>query len=418
MRSQTNQRAHPWSLHLVTVADIPVRVHFTFWLLLLWIAFGQARTRGAALGEVALVLSVFACVVLHELGHALVARGFGIRTRDITLYPIGGVASLESMGTPRQELFISLAGPAVNVLIATVLGLWLQATGRGLGAETVLTGKLSYAQTLFQLNIWLAGFNLLPAFPMDGGRVLRAALALRIGKERATAVAAAIGQGLAVLMGLAGLLLGQFLLMFVALFVFLGAGAEASVQRRIAVTSGYRIRDAMITRFDVLRHGDTLESAVRHLLETHQQDFPVVHGDTVLGVLTRQQLLAALAAEGQGALVSGAMNRNVPRVPPDMDLVHAFGLLRATDGTPLLVFEGELLVGMVTLENLVEFISVARAGGVPEPSGGPAPTGGSGGGSGPSNSTGSTGSTGSNGLAAGGPGRERPVWPGGGTGPG
>lgn len=376
MPARRASRHHPWSMHLVTVAGIPVRVHFTFWLLILWIAMGQWRSSGGFGAHVGFVLALFGCVVLHELGHALTARAFGIRTRDITLYPIGGVASLESMGSPRQELFISLAGPLVNFLIAIALAFYLASTGQTFAATTaggeVDLRQLSFVERLLLVNVSLALFNLLPAFPMDGGRVLRAALALKMGRERATRIAATVGQGLAVLMGLAGLLTGNFLLVFVALFVFLGAGAEAAMTQQVASTAGYRVRDAMVTKFETLRHGETLETAVRHLLSSHQQDFPVVHGDMVLGVLTRQHLLEALAAEGQGALVSAATQREVPRVGPDMDLAVAFDLLKQSNGAPLLVFEGDRLLGMVTIENLVEFISIARAGGAPDPAEPPA----------------------------------------------
>lgn len=358
---------HPWSLRVGSVGGIPIRIHFTFWLLLVYMGW-LAHTSGKPVGTmVALISCLFGCIVLHELGHALTAKLFGIRTRDITLYPIGGISSLQNMGTPRQELLISLAGPAVNVVIAIALSIVLGITNQPITPENAEAGQLGFIQWLFLGNLFLALFNFVPAFPMDGGRILRAALAMRFGIDRGTQIAATVGQGLAVMMGLAGLLKGDPLLMFVALFVFLAAGGEAEMQRSIASTSGHHMRDAMITRFETVAHVDTLGDVVERLLRTNQEDFPVVHGQRVLGLLTRRLLFSALVSEGKEALVSSVMSRDYPRVEPDEDLAKALTLLRGGNAAPLLVFEADQLVGMITLANLVEFMSVARAGAVPSP---------------------------------------------------
>lgn len=360
-------RPHPWSLRIGSVAGIPIRIHFTFWLLLVWMGWTAHQSGKPVASQVVLIVCLFACIVLHELGHALTAKSFGIRTRDITLYPIGGISSLQSMGKPRQELWISLAGPAVNIAIAVVLGVVLAVSGQAITLQALTSGKLGLLQLLFLGNVFLVLFNVVPAFPMDGGRILRAALALRLGVDRATRIAATIGQGLAILMGLAGLLMDppQIMLMFIAMFVFLGASAEAEMQRSLASTSGRRMRDAMITRFETVSHGDTLASVVELLVRTNQEDFPVVHGERVLGLLTRRQLLSGLASQGKEALVSEFMSREVPRVAPGDDLTLALGLLRGKSTGPLLVFEGDRLVGVITLDNLLEFMSLARAGGLP-----------------------------------------------------
>ena len=354
-----------WSLRIGSVAGIPIRVHVTFWLLLIWVAWmapGWGQSVAVLLG---IVLGLFACIILHELGHALVAKAFGIRTRDITLYPIGGISALQSMGRPGQELVISLAGPAVNFVIAAILGVVVGLIGAFPTLAQIRDGRMDFLPSLFLGNLTLALFNIVPAFPMDGGRILRSALALGIGIDRATRIAATIGQGLAIAMGLAGLLLPNLGLMFIALFVFLGAGGEAEMQRTIASTTGYHMRDAMITRFETISHGDSLASVVDRLLRTNQEDFPVTHGEQVLGLLTRRRLLSALASEGKHALVAGVMERDYPRAAPDEDLTHALELLKGKASAPLLVFEADRLIGMVTLDNLVEFLSVARAGAAP-----------------------------------------------------
>jgi Zn-dependent protease/CBS domain-containing protein len=365
---QGEPHRHPWSLRIGSVAGIPIRLHATFGLLLLWVAWMANRAGEPVGAQVGLVLGLFFCVVLHELGHALTAKLFGIRTRDITLYPIGGVSNLQSMGSAHQELLISLAGPAINIVIAIAIGALLISRGEPLVPADLENGRLSFLQWLLAGNIILALFNIVPAFPMDGGRILRAALALFMDRTRATQIAARVGQLMAVMMGLWGLLEGNFVLMIIAVFVFLGAGAEAEAQRTVATTGGYHMRDAMVTRFETVSHGDTLGDVVERLLRTSQEDFPVVHGERVLGLLTRRQLLSSLATEGRDALVAGAMTREFPAVAPGDDLTQALELLKAAGSAPILVFEQERLVGMVTLDNLVEFLSVARAGAVPPPS--------------------------------------------------
>jgi Zn-dependent protease len=218
------------SLRLGTFSGIPVFVHWTFLLLLGFVALSQLVVSGSiavAMSGVALVAVIFGCVVLHEFGHALAARRYGIGTRDVTLLPIGGIARLDRMPhSPKQELRVALAGPAVNLAIAGLLGVWLFLASPG------MTGG-SFAARLLSVNLALAVFNMLPAFPMDGGRVLRALLAQRIGHFEATEVAAKIGRGVAVVFGIIGLLWNPMLIL-IALFVWFGAGQEAAMARRRA----------------------------------------------------------------------------------------------------------------------------------------------------------------------------------------
>jgi len=219
------------ALKIGDVARIGIFVHWTFFLMLVGLfAFYlyQGATPAAALSGVGLVSAVFVCVVLHELGHALTARHFGIPTLDITIYPIGGIARLEGIPRePRQEFWIAIAGPAVNLVIAGVLFLFNLATGQPTGMLSVLQAATSIPGLLMWLNLSLVGFNMLPAFPMDGGRVLRAGLATQMDYVRATRIAAYVGQGMAVLFGLYGLWIVNPVLLFIAAFVFLGARQEA-----------------------------------------------------------------------------------------------------------------------------------------------------------------------------------------------
>jgi Zn-dependent protease len=238
-----------WSWKLAEIAGIGVFMHWTFLILIGWIVMVQvqhgADARGVAIA-VAFVLSVFACVVLHEFGHALTARRYGIRTRSITLLPIGGVAQLERMpDDPQQELWVALAGPAVNVAIAGALFAILAPLGQLPALTTPSLVGSGFFGDLLIVNVILVLFNLLPAFPMDGGRVLRALLAHRLDYSRATQIAATVGQGMAILFGLAGLLFNPFLL-FIALFVFLGAQAEAQATQMRWALRGVLVRDAMM----------------------------------------------------------------------------------------------------------------------------------------------------------------------------
>ena len=295
------------------IAGIHVYVHFTFLLLLGWVAISHYLAHGdlaEAMSGLAFILALFGIVVLHELGHALAARRYGIRTRDITLLPIGGVARLERMPEdPWQELVVAVAGPAVNVVLAA--GIYLgSALGRGVGSigDSARVGG-GLLDQLFWVNVSLVAFNALPAFPMDGGRVLRALLAMRLDYVRATQVAASIGQGMAVLFAFLGLFFNPFLI-FIGLFVWLGAAQEASMVQMRSALAGIPVRRAMITEFQILRPDDTLDQAVEHIRSGLRQDFPVVEDGRLVGVLTRSDLTAALGRHGPGARVREIMRRD------------------------------------------------------------------------------------------------------------
>lgn len=350
-----------WSLKILEVSGIPIRVHLTFFLLFVWIGFASASVGASIPMNILFISVVFACVVLHELGHSLVAQRFGIRVQDITLLPIGGVARLERMPEkPRQEFLVAIAGPLVNVLIAGALYALIRAQGDfgRLEGVSALTGP--FLLRLWLTNVFLVAFNLLPAFPMDGGRVLRALLAQRIGFLRATQIAARVGQGMALLFGLWGLF-GNPLLLFIALFVYMGAEQEASLAQMRAAFQNVPVQSAMVTEFRSLSPSDPVGVAVERLLSGSQQDFPVVEADRVVGIVTRSDLLRVLAERGPAAVVRDIMRADVETVGPFEMLDRVLTRMQAS-GIPMVpVVYGGRLLGLLTMENVGEFMMVQAA---------------------------------------------------------
>jgi len=352
----------PGSLGTVKVFGVPVRLHFTFILLLVFLLFIGVGGRQSGATTALYILGLFASVLLHEIGHALMARRYGIHTTEIVMFPIGGVSRFERQPKAWEELWITLAGPVVNLLIAVALLAWV-ATQQGFVALEKLAEPTdaNLAERLALGNLLLCVFNLLPAYPMDGGRVLRAFLALRRPEEEATRMAAGAGQALAFLMGLAGLLWGNFMLVFVALFVYLGAFQEGAAARGRILTSGFPVHAAMITDFRTLKHGDTIRDAGQLLLATSQHDFPVIVGDQVAGLLSRAALLRAMMAEGPDAYVAGVMDREFKRVTPETPLSEALPLVSGPGACVLVMDEEGKLQGMLTSENVSEFILLRQA---------------------------------------------------------
>ena len=340
-----------------------MRFHFTFVLLLVFLLFIGVGNKQSGAMTVLYVLALFASVLMHELGHTLVARRYGIRTLEIVMFPIGGVSRPERQPVAREELPIALAGPLVNLAIAAVLLGWLWMHQGFLAIrELADPTDANLAERIALGNLALCIFNLLPAYPMDGGRILRSFLALSRPQEEATRIAAGAGQGLAILIGLAGLLWGNFMLVFVALFVYLGAFQEGATARSRILATGYPVRTAMITDFRTLQHGATLRDAGELLMKTSQHDFPVVHGEAVIGLLTRAALVRAMMSQGPDAYVAGAMDREFVRVPPDMSLVDAIPKLAGGVTCVLVMDDEDHLVGMLPSEHLSEFVLLRQAG--------------------------------------------------------
>ena len=340
------------------MTGIGIYLHWTFLILLGWIGVSHV-VRGDDLGDalhgIILIVALFGVVVLHELGHALAARRYGIPTKDITLLPIGGVARLERMPEkPKEELVVALAGPAVNVVLAIlcVVGIMVfvgiaqvvASVNAGVNELGILMENqrqlrtlsdmpvVSFLANMLVVNVMLVVFNLLPAFPMDGGRVLRAILAMNMDYVRATQIAATVGKGMAVLFGFVGLFFNPFLV-FIALFVWLGAASEASMVQVKSGLQGIPVAQAMVSEFRTLAPQDPLGEAARHIIAGFQHDFPVAEEGRVIGVLTKTDLLKHMAEMGPGALVGTVMCRDFEQADPADMLDTVFGAWRAAIAT-------------------------------------------------------------------------------------
>jgi Zn-dependent protease/predicted transcriptional regulator len=343
------------------IAGIDLRIHATFILLLAWIALSHLlHGHGAALALQALlmILCVFGIVVLHELGHALVARRFGIQTQDITLLPIGGVARLERIPTrPVEELLIAIAGPAVNVVLAGALLLSLLLTGGSASFAELGSTSAPLLQQLLWINISLAAFNLIPAFPMDGGRVLRALLATRLPRARATTLAATVGQGFALLLGLLGLFVNPILILF-ALFIWIGAQQEAQQTVTESLLAKYSAGQAMVTEVEAVSPEATLAAVSERVLAGFQQDFPVMGNGHVIGVLTFRDLLQGLAQSGGGAPVSRYMHARFASAAPEEQLDQVLARVEAGDLKSVIVERDGKFLGMVNPDNVRELLRI------------------------------------------------------------
>jgi Zn-dependent protease/CBS domain-containing protein len=358
------EAAMKWSIRIGTFAGIGVFMHLTFPLIIGWVGLSywlQTRTLGGVFEGILFTLILFGFVVMHEFGHALTARRYGIKTRDITLYPIGGVARLERMpDKPIQEFWVALAGPAVNVAIAAVLFAWLTVSGSfaPLASLTLTSGP--FIERLMLVNISLILFNLIPAFPMDGGRVLRSLLALWLEYPRATRIAATIGQGMALILGLVGLFNNPFLL-FIAFFVWVGASQEASMVQMKAALNGIPVGRVMRTQFLTLSPRDLLSRVVVLILKGSQSDFPVVESGLVVGVVRRADIMAAIARQGQDIPVGQIMRREFQTADSNELLEEAILRMQTSADQSIPVLSQGQLVGMLTYDGISEFLRLRSA---------------------------------------------------------
>ncbi len=344
------------TLGVLRVFGVPVRLHFTFILLLIFLIVIGIGDRQSGPMTAIYIAALFFSVLLHELGHALAARRYGIRTTEIVMYPIGGVSRPERIPKGREEFWIAISGPLVNGLIAAVLFGWLARQHQFVAWELLRDPTdANLTERIATGNFLLFAFNLLPAYPMDGGRVLRSLLMLFKPEEEATRIAASAGQALAAMLGLYGLLYSNFIIVFVAMFIYIGASQEGASVRGRLLTTGIAVRAAMITDFRTLTHGESIRDAGNLLLAASQNDFPVVHGDTVLGLLTRAALMRAMLNEGPDGYVASAMDRNPKRFSPETPLSEVLADLSGARACAL-VMEGEKLVGLLTSENVSSFI--------------------------------------------------------------
>ncbi len=350
-----------WSLTLGSFKGTAVKIHVTFLLLLAWIGFSAYRSGGliAARDSVLFITLIFTCVVLHEFGHILTARRFGIVSTEVTLLPIGGVANLDHMPeAPYQELLVALAGPAVNVVIALALFIAL-GTFQPEALTQLDDPHVNLLARLAAANLFLAVFNMIPAFPMDGGRVLRAALAMWLPRARATRIAAVIGQGFAFVLGFLGLF-GNPLLVFIAIFVYIAASGEAQMTTANEATRGLGVEDAMETRIATIDWGADLGEAVETLLATAQDEFPVVSGNArLMGLLSRADIIEALKTEERHAPIAPFVRRDVPTVGRRAPLDKTLEKFTTAPAVGVVDEDGALL-GLLTRQSVAEVVLIAN----------------------------------------------------------
>ncbi len=354
-----------WSVNIGSIAGTAVRIHITFLMFLVWIFAAGWASGGAqaAMGSLVFMLLLFACVLAHEFGHIFAARAFGVATPDVTLLPIGGVARLERIPEkPREEFLIAIAGPLVNVAIAAILMIALRAHLDAQNLADVENTSVSLVDRLAEVNLFLALFNLIPAFPMDGGRVLRALLATRLGYVRATEVAATIGQWCAFGLGFVGLFYNP-LLIFIAIFVYLAAASEAQLVALRAMSRDVPVSVAMMTEFATLTPDEHIDAAVQTLLHTSQGEFPVVDAEhRLVGLLGRDEIIRALKQLGPAARVDEAMARDIPTIENRRRLDEAFRLLQEKAAPAVGVVDASgRLVGLITSETIGQMLLVKDA---------------------------------------------------------
>jgi len=355
------------ALTLGRIAGIRVQVHWTFVLLILWITFSgiwaETSTAGILWSNF-FVIVLFGCVVLHELGHALTARQFSIQTKEITLLPIGGVASLEDIPEePREELLITLAGPAVNIVIAFLLYLVIPFDFLQELDETQIQQFFSeisarnFLFLLFYANVILAVFNFIPAFPMDGGRILRALLSMRLDRVKATQIAANLGQLVAVIFFFFGLLYNPFLAL-IGVFIFFGAFGENVMVQHLTLLQGYNAKDAMMTDITVFDPDDSLESVIELILSGTERDFIVTNSDghRPVGIVYNQNIIQAMKAKDGPLTVKDVMNSNFDIINESDELTAIYRKMQSEQKSFFPVTDGNRLSGAIDRTNINEFM--------------------------------------------------------------
>jgi Zn-dependent protease/CBS domain-containing protein len=353
------------SLYLGSISGIKISVHWTFFILIIWIVISNLGS-GLNPQEIAwstgFVLSIFVCVILHELGHALAAKRFQINTLDITLLPIGGIARLESIPEkPKQELIVALAGPLVNVIIFLILFPLVKLTSDINDLDTLRrVNTQNFLPALMSINLWLALFNLIPAFPMDGGRVLRALLGFKLNHVQATRIAATIGQVLAIAFILFGFLYNPFLI-FIGFFIFLGAQSEATYSQSKFLLRGFTVSDVVMHQIPLISNSSTIREAANKLLDSQTKDFLVVEDEKPAGTLNRDQIITALAEQGDTTFVEEIKDKDMLFLDPKMELEKAWNLMRQKKKSIVPVMSDGHLIGVVDQENIMEFILIRTA---------------------------------------------------------
>lgn len=351
------------NLNFGSISGIKIKVHWTFFFLIVWVAFIEIKRGGttqSVLYNIAFILVVFACVVLHELGHSLTAKRFGINTKKITLLPIGGIASLDRIPeSPKQELLVTIAGPLVNVVIASLLYFIIpfqeftqQNFDEILESLNSLTLQ-NFLLYLFIVNVGLVVFNIIPAFPMDGGRILRALLAMKMDRVKATQIASSIGQFIAVIFLLVGLLYNPFLI-FIALFIFLGAYGENQMVQHLALLKGHKVKEAMLTNITTFNPESTMDDTTKVILSGTENNFVIVKNDKIQGLIYHKDIIEN--SKNKQAMVKNFMNTSFKTVDVNDDLKNTYRLIHSEKKSFFPVVENGKLVGAIDATNLNEFI--------------------------------------------------------------
>ncbi|MBA3285435.1 MAG: site-2 protease family protein [Nitrosopumilus sp.] len=352
------------SLFLGRISGIKIFIHWTFLILIFWI-IGSGVARGldtiAILWYLAFVMAIFACVVLHELGHALTAKQYHIPTKDITLLPIGGLARFEKLPEePKKELIIAIAGPIVNFVIAGIIYIFWNKVSFSPEELQVITPD-NFIFMFMSINLFIGLFNLIPAFPMDGGRILRAALSFKMDRVKATGIASKIGQVLAIGFVFLGFFANIFLIL-IGIFVYLGARAEAEHVQSQSLLKNYFVRDVIITDYYKLHPDDTIETAIQMMLSSQAKDFLVIDAhNAVAGTLSRNQIIKALAEAGKNTPVAGAMDKEVVTLNPEQPLEEFYTKIRQYRDKLFPVMENGNLIGVLDADNIMEFLMVRQA---------------------------------------------------------
>jgi Zn-dependent protease/predicted transcriptional regulator len=354
------------SFKLGNITGIGVFIHWTFSILIAYIIFSSyhAGHDTGRIGWIILfVLSIFVIVFLHELGHALAAKRYGIKTSDITILPIGGVARLEKMPEkPMQEFVVAIAGPAVNIAIAGIIGFFITIPPAN-ELQLQLTGGVNgtnFFLNFFVVNLFLSVFNLIPAFPMDGGRVLRALLSLKFQRHTATLVAARIGQILALGFIFIGFSSNPFLI-FIGLFIILGAQGEVEMTKSGFIIKGIMVKDILMKNYETIEENDTIETAVNKLLNGQSKTFVVTSDKHPIGSIGRDEIIIALSNSGKQTIVGAVASREPARLNANQLLEEVYPLLISKKDSLAFVYENKQIIGVLDLENIMEYIMVKEA---------------------------------------------------------
>lgn len=358
----STQPIAPVRLGAFRMLGVPVRPHFTFILLLAFLIVAGLGSEQSPLYCAIDIIALVASVLAHELAHGFISRHFGLKTLELVVFPFGGLSRLDRRPVGLQEFWIALAGPLVNLLIGFgILGVLAARHGLTDFAALAEPNDTNVLGRMAAGNLILGVLNLMPAFPMDGGRIIRSILARFFPQTEATRMATWAGRSLAIALGVCGVLVANYALVFMAFFVYLGAAQEGAAAMGRHLTLGIPVRAAMLTEYRTLSHGNTVRDAANLSIATAQQAFPVVHGDQVIGLLGRKALMRAMARKGPDTYVAGVMDREYPTFSPDMDLSDVLPIMAQT-GACALVMQGERLLGVLTSENLSQYVLFRRFG--------------------------------------------------------